>query len=115
MKKIIIIEDDSEILEFLKILLEEYYNFSAFSSLDDLYNSNIDINEYDLIITDYLIGNKCSTELIEKYPNQKYLIISGLSSHSKEISLLLNKKNVSFVEKPFSTKDLLDNIKKLIK
>lgn len=113
MKKIILIEDDTDIIELLLTILTEKYQVFYETSVEKFFDRT-DIDTFDLIITDYLL-NKCSAkEIIEKYNHKKILIISALSVSSQEISKFVDNKSIFHLQKPFVIDSLLAKVEQII-
>ncbi len=117
--KILIVEDDKNILNLLKEGLDSF-GFKVFSAengkeaLKIIKRENIDI-----IITDVIMPEMNGRELFENVkkikPKLKFIFISGYPEDElteKDGSLL---KNIEFIQKPFSLKEILIKIKEIIR
>lgn len=113
MKKILLVEDDNDIIELLIDILSEKFKVSFEKNLNDLFQRT-DIDTFDLIITDYLINNSTADEIIKSFKNKKIIIISALSLNSGKISLLVDNKRIFFIQKPFLIDSFVETVEKII-
>ncbi|GEM_PF-1768013 len=113
MKKILLVEDDNDIIELLQDILSEKFEVSSEKNLNDLFQRS-DIDTFDLIITDYLINNSTADEIIKTFKNKKIIIISALSLNSEKISLLVDNKKIFFIQKPFLIDSFVEIVEKVI-
>jgi DNA-binding response OmpR family regulator len=117
-KKILIVEDDIDILDAIKIILErENYSAEAISKGDETYRK---INDFkpDLIILDVLIsGNDGRTICKNVKSNKKtsHIPIVMMSAHPSAIKEYEACGANDFLPKPFETDELLSAIKKNLK
>jgi two-component system, OmpR family, response regulator VicR len=119
MTVIMIVDDDKDIRNSLKSLLEgNGFNVIIAENTDECL-SKIEYENPDLIILDLLMEGKPVNELIEKYPYKKFIIVSAYISEKLEKSKLdkkliksLKSPNVvGRVSKPFNNDKLLELIK----
>lgn len=113
MKRIILIEDDLDIIELILDVLSEKYQIFYETNVENFFNRT-DIETFDLIITDYLLNAYSAKDIIEKYDHKKILIISALSITSREISRFVDNKRVFFLQKPFLIDTLLSTVERII-
>ncbi|MEO0288181.1 MAG: hypothetical protein ABIN00_00860 [candidate division WOR-3 bacterium] len=113
MKRIILIEDDLDIIELLLDVLSEKYQIFYETNVENFFNRT-DIETFDLIITDYLLNKYSAKDIIEKYNHKKILIISALSISSQEISRFVDNKRVFYLQKPFLIDTLLSTVERII-
>lgn len=96
MRKILLIDDEQDILESLSELLSEHFIVSI--ATDTTYNS-YDLSTYDLIISDFSMPSTNGIEIFEKHKEKikgKFIIFSG-SITQKMTQLQIG---IIFVEKP---------------
>ena len=113
-KSILIVDDESEIVELMTMTLEEA-NFRIIAATDGVDASfKLKNEEFDLIITDLHMPKKTGAKLIEEIhadqnlQNLPILVITGdLDSYKTNLSM---NKNVSILEKPFDLDILLDHV-----
>jgi len=116
--KILLIEDDHEVRNFIEeglgehgILVESLLDQQAILSFVE---HNRD--EIDTILSDIVLPNLNSIQLIEQiqkeYPSIKVLFMSG---YGEDIIDNYNKqgKDIHLINKPFTIKDLLKNLRRL--
>ena len=115
-KKILIVDDDSEIVELISDVLVRDGRFDIKTAVSG-YDAGIQTQQFrpDLILLDYMLpdvnGNVvCHT--IKKNPefeNIKIIIVSGVIK-SDEIDQLLKAGAEDFIKKPFNIVELTDKI-----
>jgi excisionase family DNA binding protein len=115
-KKILIVDDDPEIVELLVDVLTRDGRFDIKTAVSG-YDAGIQTQQFrpDLILLDYMLpdvnGNiVCQT--IKKNPefeNIKIIIVSGVVKQD-EIDLLLKSGAEGFIKKPFNITELIDQI-----
>jgi DNA-binding response OmpR family regulator len=117
MKKILIIDDDPDILDAVQITLEtEGYNSDITTKGDETYKK-IDAYNPDLIILDVLLsGNDGRTicKNLKKNEKTKKIPIIMISAHPTAKDSTKECGADSFIAKPFSITTLLDEVKKYI-
>lgn len=118
MKKIIVVDDDEEVLETIELVLEiGGYEVEPLADAENIHETIKSFNP-DLIILDIVLGRidgRTVCQEIKANPNTKHLpvlMISGLYKAS-EISLLQTPPD-DFMPKPFKMEVLLDKIETLI-
>jgi len=108
MKKIVILEDDTDTAEIVKLGFGSLYSILVISDLIGILNKIHDFLP-DLIITDYVLGQYVSTEIIEKirdidhFKTTPVILLTGHPNIEK-IATEINASN--YLMKPFSLKDL---------
>ena len=116
-KKILIIDDDTAILEALKLCLEdldyEVKTIEKVESFDNFLSKNLP----DLIILDYLLSGVDGKEIAKYLKNSKEtkkIPIIMFSAHPFAKKELKGTGVEDFITKPFELDDLIAKIKKLI-
>ncbi len=110
MKKILIVEDDLDIHNLIKDILEKekYMVLSAYSGLDAI--SLIEKNDIDLILLDLMLPKIAGEEIIKKVTDIPIIVISAkISTEDKVNSLTIGAND--YITKPFDTNELLARIK----
>lgn len=118
MKRIIVVDDDEEILDTIELVLEiGGYEVEPLSSAENIHEITSDFKP-DLIILDIVLGKidgRTICEELKSNPKTKYipiLMMSGLYKQ-EEIKLLPSPPD-DFMSKPFKMDNLLQKIEKLI-
>lgn len=115
MKKILIVDDDPDILEAVKMILDtEGYESDITTKGDETYKK---INEYkpDLIILDVLLsGNdgRKICKILKSNPSTQQIPLIMISAHPSAKDSVEECGADAFVAKPFSIQQLLDAIDK---
>ena len=116
MKKVLIIDDDQDILNLIHDALmgnEIYKSFTYDLAMDGLYAADlISRNKYDMILTDINLPGMSGDNLIkcveenETLKDTYVIAISGadLSLYQEDV---ITRRASRFVEKPFGKKDIL--------
>jgi two-component system alkaline phosphatase synthesis response regulator PhoP len=117
MKKILIIEDDPEIIKLLEIhLTNTIYNTD--SIMDGQAGLQLALkNDYDLILLDLTLPNLDGIEVCKKLRATKNTPIIMLTAKSEEIDRVLGLEIGAddYITKPFSIRELLARIKAVIR
>jgi len=109
-KKLLILDDDPEILELLKHILGKQYTILTRSNTETLEN---DLKEFvpDAILIDHFIGDKTSNEVLNKSLRGNSDIPVILHSAHEEIEKIsLDAKVRSFIRKPSSINEIREEI-----
>jgi excisionase family DNA binding protein len=115
-KKILIVDDDAEIVELIADVLLRDGRFET-KSASSGYEAGIATQQYrpDLILLDYMLpdvnGNVvCHTiRSNPEFEDIKIIIVSGVVKQD-EIALLLKSGAEGFIKKPFNIAELIDEI-----
>ncbi len=109
---LLIIDDQSDIIEVLEIYLEQYFNITgstnSFTAID-----KIKTKRFDLIITDLQMPHHSGLDIISTarafQPQTPVIVISGHSGDCEKANIALNKGADLIIPKPFESKDDLLN------
>ena len=113
MYHILVIEDEKEILDVIKIILSNV-GYKVETALDGQKGiKKFDNGEFDLVITDIIMPGLDGRKIVEHIRNsdRPYTPIIGVSGTSW---LLENIPFDAVLTKPFPVKDLVDSIRHLI-
>lgn len=117
MKKILIIEDDPEIVKLLEIhLTDSIYETS--NSMDGALGLQMALdNEYDLILLDLTLPSMDGVEVCKKLRAKKNTPVIMLTAKSEEIDRVLGLEIGAddYITKPFSIRELLARVKAVIR
>lgn len=110
MKTILIVEDDNDIHNLIKEVLEkEHYivkdAYSGTEALMVLEKLNV-----DLILLDLMLPGLNGEEIIKKVKNVPIIVISAKISPEDKVNVLLNGAN-DYITKPFNQEELLARVK----
>ena len=110
MKKILIVEDDTNINKLIKELLiqNNYEVISAYSGTEAL--SLLEKENIDLILLDLMLPGLTGEDLITKIKSTPIIVLSAKINPEDKINCLLNGAN-DYITKPFNTEELLARIK----
>ena len=118
MQKVIILDDDSMILEISKVTLQNagYEVITIDNSLE--LNHYLSQDYYDLLITDIFMPNKEGMEIIQEvkevYPSMKIIAMSGSVGYGDVLTVAKNLGSHQILSKPFSCQDLVDVVKETL-
>lgn len=110
MKKILVIEDDVDIHNFIKKILEKenYEVISTYLGRDvDLLLEN---NNIDLVLLDLMLPDISGEEVLKKIKDIPVIVISAKIASEDKVSVLSNGAN-DYITKPFDVNELLARIK----
>ncbi len=114
-KKILVVDDDKDILEPLSLILEsEGYAVDAISKGKDVY-SRIGSFKPDLLLLDIFMSGTDGREIcrmLKRNNKNKSLIVIMMSAHPTAEKDSTNIGADDFIAKPFETADLLTLIEK---
>ena len=110
MKNILVVEDDIDIHNLIKEVLEkkQYKVFDSYSGTECLLV--LEKEKIDLILLDLMLPGLNGEEIITKVKNIPIIVISAKSSFDTKVNVLLNGAN-DYITKPFNKEELLARIK----
>jgi len=117
-KRIMIVDDDIQILEYLKTVLTEYgYIIDISSDSEEAYSKVISShNHYDLILLDLILPKFDGEEFVEKLEKDirdiKVVIMTSYPDDKKVEKLKLSGMNY-FIFKPFKISNLINLLKNI--
>ncbi len=110
MKKILVVEDDVDIHNFIKKVLEKenYEVISEYLGRDiDLLLEN---NNIDLVLLDLMLPDISGEEILKKIKDIPVIVISAKIASEDKVNVLSNGAN-DYITKPFDVNELLARIK----
>lgn len=115
--KLLIIEDDKDMARALKSSLKNDYLLDfVYSGEDGLYQ--LSINEYDLIILDYMLPGINGLEVIEELRKRKLatprLVLTGIDAIDVKV-LMLDSGSDDYLVKPVHMRELKARIRLLLR
>jgi len=116
-ERILIVEDDNEVLDFISSLLEEQYEVSHASNGFEALEL-FDQQEFDLVISDILMPKMNGFELLQKLRITKqiwtpFLLLTGISEKPALIQGLMLGVD-SYLTKPFDSDELIARVQNLL-
>jgi DNA-binding response OmpR family regulator len=117
MKKVLVIDDDPDILEAVQMILDSGGYDSATTTKGDETYKKIEEYQPDLIILDVLLSGNDGRRICKNLkadPATKKLPIIMISAHPTAKDSVKECGADSFIAKPFSVVDLLAEIQKYI-
>jgi DNA-binding response OmpR family regulator len=116
-KKILIIDDDVDVLDIMEVALD-YEGFEVLTSpVADDYQNLIRKNQVDLIIIDYLLNGINGGEIchqIKCCPEFGHLPVIIYSAYPKVLQSLGSYGCDTFIPKPFDLADIVGQITRLL-
>ena len=114
-KSVLIVEDDENIRDFLREVLEDYV--ISMASDGDEAIEKIKDNKFDLVITDLRMPTVPGEEVVRfihnHQPATKVIVISGYSSRYAVNQSVSNGAS-AFLSKPFSIKELIQTVSNVL-
>ena len=114
MRRIIVVDDNEDILEIIKLILEGYDYEVVTLSDGGLLVDNIKDFRPDLILLDIMLGNMDGRELcktIRSNDETKDIpIIMVSASHNLSDRFMSMGSNIDFLAKPFDISELIDKV-----
>ena len=117
MKKVLIVEDDLEIVKLLKIHLEDHL-YDVVATHDGVSGLSLATNnEYDLVLLDLALPQMDGVDVCKKLRLEKDTPVIMLTSKSEEIDRVLGLEIGAddYITKPFSIRELLARIKAVLR
>lgn len=118
MKKVLVVDDDPDILEAIQMILAtEAYDSQATTNGSEVYKM-VESYEPDLIILDVLLSGDDGRTICKKLKSEiksEHIPVIMISAHPDAKSFTKECSADSFIAKPFSVTELLSEVKKLIK
>lgn len=110
MKKILVVEDDTDIHNLIEEILqkESYKVVNAYSGTEAL--MILEKEDIDLILLDLMLPGLNGEEIIKKVRNIPIIVISAKITAENKVNALLAGAN-DYITKPFDTTELLARIK----
>lgn len=112
-KTIVVVDDDTNLLQLTTEVLKQYYQVISFSNADEALQ-NLAFKNFDILITDIQMPEKDGFKLIEElqkmtvYSNQPLIAVTGRTDLSEDI--YSNAGFITVLKKPFSPNMLLQTI-----
>jgi DNA-binding response OmpR family regulator len=115
-KKILVVDDEPDILEFLQIIFEEAGYLVITTEKGD-YLEKLKSNPLpDLVLLDMLLSGKDGREIVKDLKNQartRHIPVIMFSAHPSAQKTALGAGADDFVEKPFDIDSLLEKVQRL--
>ncbi len=118
MKKLLIVDDSTDLLDAMEIiLLQKGYAVKTLSGCDNIYKEVIDFDP-DLVILDIFLAGKDGREICKELRNSivsKYLCIMVFSASPKALENYETFGADGFLEKPFGINSLIEKIETVLR
>ena len=117
-KKLLVVDDEEDILEFLKVILEEESYLVITPDKDDYLEKLRDDSLPDLILLDLLLSGKDGREIVsflKMQENTKRIPVIMFSAHPNAQAMARDAGADDFVAKPFEIDQLLKKIAQHLK
>jgi DNA-binding response OmpR family regulator len=112
-KRILVVDDDADILEVLKIILDSAgYSTASAAKGSDVYKK-VKSFKPDLILLDVLLSGEDGRVIcrnLKKGSGTKHIPVIMLSAHPEASRTINSYKADGFIEKPFDVDPFLDRI-----
>jgi DNA-binding response OmpR family regulator len=115
LKKILVVDDDEDIRNTVKIILEKngYSIITAVNGDDCL--EKLSKESVDLILLDIMMPGTPVRDIVKKILDIKIAFLTVVRTSEAEKDIILKQKNiVDFIQKPFDINDLLKRVKKIL-
>jgi len=115
-KTIMIVDDEKDIRETIKTLLEsEGYEIITAEDGDDALKKLKKGKKIDLILLDIMMPGTPAKEVVKKVKDIKIIFVSVVKTSESEKKDLFKQDNVvGYIQKPFDTDDLIKKVKDAI-
>lgn len=115
MKTILVVDDESDVRDSIKIILEKggYNVITSFDGDDCL--KKLNYSKIDLVLLDIMMPGKPVSEIVENIEDVKIAFISAIQISDIEKKELSTQDNiVDFIQKPFDAIELTNKVKKIL-
>lgn len=116
-KKILVVDDEPDILEFLQIIFEEAGFLVVTTEKGDYLEKLKNGPLPDLVLLDMLLSGKDGREVVKKLKSRektKHIPVIMFSAHPSAEKTALTAGADDFVEKPFDIETLLEKVRRLL-
>lgn len=116
-KKILVVDDEPDILEFLQIIFEEAGFLVVTTEKGDYLEKLNNGALPDLVLLDMLLSGKDGREIVKQMKSQentKHIPVMMFSAHPSAEKTALRAGADDFVEKPFDIETLMEKVRRLI-
>jgi two-component system OmpR family response regulator len=114
--RVLIVEDEAELVEFYKTSLGTSFDFEDVRDLDGVYKRLSHEPLVDALILDLSLPNGAGIAVINimqaKYPNVPIVVVTGLNSPDEEACIKAGAQE--YLAKPVKQKQLMDRIARAI-
>ena len=113
-KKILILDDNEDILDMMKVALEdEGHEVECLANTDDIYKT-IELIKPNLLIVDYILSGINGGEFchqVKTNPATAHIPVIMVSGHQRVLESLGTTYGADvFIAKPFSLEDIVSNV-----
>lgn len=112
-KKILVLDDDPEILELLTYILGKNYTLLTKLNTDNL-EKDLASFQPNVIVIDHFIGETTSSEITNSFLNSRHIPIILHSAHEEIEKLSTENKVAAYLRKPSSVIEIRNCIAKVI-
>ena len=112
-KKILVVDDETDILEFLNVLLEEEGYLVVITDKGEYIEELLNGGLPDLILLDMLLSGKDGREIVKQLKRQeetKHIPVIMFSAHPSAAWMAREAGADDFIDKPFDIDDLLSTV-----
>lgn len=117
MKKILLVDDDQNVLNALRRELKSLYEIATFDNPVDVLTQGRD-KEFDLVISDYKMPEMSGLEFLKQYaqlhPDTALMVLSGEADIDALIRTINETHIYRFLAKPWDKEDLINNIEQAL-
>lgn len=113
MCRVLYIDDDTNHGEFFREICKKKQNMFC-DTVDNITDAKqrIETENYDVYITDFLLGEDTGLDIIEEYPNKKWFLITAVPEEFIDDDIKNNKHIIEILYKPISINHALETIDK---
>lgn len=115
-KKILICEDDTDILELLEVILGPDYNVVGVNRVENILNV-VAKHEPDIILMDIWIptmGGEAAITALKSMPTTSKIPVIFISANDKIVDVTTRAGGDAFLKKPFDIKECRALVKELL-
>jgi DNA-binding response OmpR family regulator len=123
MKTLLVLEDDPDVMGFLRLMLEPYRVIEACSAEEAIRLFNAHARQVDLLVADLTLpkssGVRVAVNLRSKVPNLPVILTSGYpvgawSDRDSADRERLGSRSITILQKPFQAQELSSAVRELL-
>jgi len=120
MKKVMVVDDNKDVVDILKIIMEKSGYCTEISYSGEEFLSKVDKFNPDIVLLDIMMPGMTTKEILTELESRgtdslKIILVTVIRFSEEEIDILLNEPLiVDYVTKPFDASELVKRVNKAI-
>lgn len=120
MKKVMIVDDNKDVANILKLIMEKSGYLAEISHCGEEFLTKLDNFNPDIVLLDIMMPGMTTKEIITELEKKgaeklKIILVTVIRFSEEEVELLLNKALiVDYVTKPFDVSELIKRVNRAV-